>query len=165
MPILNKTITVSNFSDSWLNKRAYFISECGNISIYYCTFIKCYSLNENGGSLLVTQDLSVIIYGTQFIDSHTSMNHGACCIVKQFNENDDISIIKCSILLFFRLLSRNKQRKIFWIGTFLCIKKNRTVYKLTSNPLCYQIKRYSKRYCLVYDNNIVYMLTTDCLIE
>lgn len=116
MPIFNKTIAVSNFSDSWLNKRAYFILECGNISIYYCTFIKCYSLNENGGSLLVTQDLSVIIYGTQFIDSHTSMNHGACCIVKQFNENDDCCF-------FFRLLSRNKQRKIFWIGTFLCIKK------------------------------------------
>lgn len=75
MSIFNNTIAVSNFSDSWLNKRAYFISECGNISIYYCTFIKSYSLNENGGSLLVTQDLSVIIYGTQFIDSHTSMNH------------------------------------------------------------------------------------------
>lgn len=94
MPIQNQLISDSNFTgDNLKNKRAYFKSDCGDISIYFCTFLNCYSQDENGGSILVTQDCVVVIHSTQFIGSHTTMNRGgACCIVKQFNTYDDASI-------------------------------------------------------------------------
>lgn len=69
------------------NKRPYFNGNCGNIVITGCTFDSC-SANEDGGSLHVEQDCTVIIHNTIFKNSQTDGNYGGAAVIYQKrNEN------------------------------------------------------------------------------
>lgn len=93
MPIKKLTITGKDINSEGDENHIAFKSDCGNISILFCEFINCSSLNESGGSILITQDCTALIHNTIFAGSHTSSKRGgAICAVKSFKDTEDAYI-------------------------------------------------------------------------
>ena len=79
--IENKIIYGDNFTDGF--DRPTFNNNCGNIIITGCEFHNCHSKNE-GGSLHIQQECTVLIHNTIFANSSTESRYGgAAYIVKQ----------------------------------------------------------------------------------
>lgn len=83
-------ITDKSFPDGYKNLNAYFVDdECGDIKITNCQFIKCFTTEDNGGGIYISEDCLVILHRCIFDRCHSKKNGGAGAIAKQLKFKDD----------------------------------------------------------------------------
>lgn len=72
----NRTISPANSFVGWAEQAAFYLLNCGDVIIQFCTFEDCHSIH-GGGSIRVVQNCTVFIHSTQFKRSRTSLRKGA----------------------------------------------------------------------------------------